>query len=166
MALLVLVACATPAEAPTIEATLLEGASRTRSIDERTLVDEASDAALAGVLEDAGFAAATERTWTDRRADVWQTVVRALRFGSSEGAQTYLAWIDENASTLIGPATPRGDGAALAFEHEASDCCPNKDGPRALAAVADGELVWTAMLTGPAADAAGALALLPLPDQT
>lgn len=159
----VTLACSSPADPPTIDAGMLEGRSTVRPLDAQRLVDETTDGALTDLLDGSGFASGTERVWTDRRGDVWKTVVRALRFGSADGARAYLAWLETNVSRVIGPATREGDGFPLAFEHHPDDCCPNKDGPRALAASIEDDVVWTVTLAGPAADAARATALLPDP---
>lgn len=156
-----LVACASSADPPTVDPTLLPGTSAVRPVDADALVEETTDGRLADVLGEADFSGGTERTWTDRQSDVWRTVVRALRFGSPDGAHAYLAWLEANASRVIGPATRQGEGSPLAFEHHPDDCCPNKDGPQALAASADGDVVWVVTVAGPAADAARAIALLP-----
>jgi hypothetical protein len=156
-----LVACAEQAEPPSIRANVFDAPSRARVLDVATLVEDMSDARLESVLDDAGFAAGAERTWTDRQSDVWRTVVQGFRFDSPEGAHTYLAWIEANPSLLIGPASQvPGPGGVLVYEHEPDDCCPNKDVPGAMAVSADGDLVWIATIMGPAADAKRMRAML------
>lgn len=162
MAAIVLAACSTASPLPSLPADMAPEGARSRPIDGSILVEEASDSGLATVLDDAGFEAGREWSWTDRQGDVWRTVVRVLRFGSPDGAATYLNWIDGNVGALIGPAEAVAS-PSIAYEHHPSDCCPNKDGPQALAATADGDLVWTVTLAGPAADASRAIGTLPEP---
>lgn len=158
----VLVACSTASPLPPLPANVAPDGAQTRSVDASILVDEASEPSLADVLDDARFETGREWTWTDRQGEVWRTVVRVLRFRSPDGADRYLEWVDGNVASLIGPAQAT-EGTPFVYVHDPSDCCPNKGGPQALAAAADGALVWTVTLSGPAADATRAVALLPSP---
>lgn len=159
----VLAACANAAPAsPLIEASALPTPAPAVSLDLAVATATVSDpVAHIAALQAAGFVGGTARTWTPGlHADVRFAVVRALRFDSVDGAAEYLAWLTEHPSELIGSADrQRGSADPVVFVHAPSDCCP-KDLASVLAVAARGDIVWSALVTGPRAGASDALDLL------
>lgn len=99
-------------------------------LDAEMLSANALDQAeLRAALEESGFEAASQRTWTDPEHDR-RALVLVAAFEDPDGAQTYLAWLHAHVGDQIGRASPRTaqgapDGATI-FVHEPSGCCPKE----------------------------------------
>jgi hypothetical protein len=86
---------------------LPELTSRTRSLDAEALAADALDpAALADVLDKAGFETGREREFSGKTKTFDHVVARALRFASPDGAEAYLDWLRGHGTDFLGRAAP------------------------------------------------------------
>jgi hypothetical protein len=111
---------------------------------------------LLGLLDDAGFRVGLERRFTARAKPLTEVVARVLRFGSAEGARSYLGWIRDHGVDLLGsrtePSTSPGVAGAVSFAHGVSGCC-TKDTFQYLSAWTRGPFAVTLRIGGPHAGA-------------
>ena len=118
---------------------------------------------LATLLQAAGFSAGAERIFTARHGPFSRVVARSLAFGTSQGAQTYLAWLEGHASEVIGDTervSARGLPAGVVFvRHLAGGCC-HEEVPVYLAAWQRGSLVLSVKAGGRAADVSPVAAIV------
>lgn len=163
-----LAACAGagPADPPVLPADALPGrAEAARTLEAADLsAAEADPAEALGVLDDAGFAGAVERNWTQperrRRAEV-----RLIAFGGADGAERYLAWLRAHVGEPSGTASPgtalaTPAGAAVAVR-EPSGCCP-KEGRTLFVTWREGSIVVVLAVSGPRVRLRDAAELAPL----
>jgi len=153
-----LAGCATggsQAPAPPARLEGLRTTSAVEHVDLERLAAEAMDvAALDGLLESAGFLAATERTYAGVDPEIRRVVVRVVRFDSLGGAERYLRWLREHASEVIGDAEPAPGHPyreAPVYIHEPGGCCP-KEAVVALSVWRSGRDVIRVLVAGPGAD--------------
>jgi hypothetical protein len=99
---------------------------------------------LRGLLEEAGFSSAEQRSFGGGTGAFSRVLARGLTFDSSAGAASYVAWFAENAheeiltSRRISPAgVPSG---VVVFRHRPDACCHN-DVPAYMAAWQHGSSV-------------------------
>src|SRR5262245_15754519 len=127
------------------------------TLDAGTLAGDAVDVnELEALLRDAGFVGGTQRQFSRTGAGRRRIVARVLAFESSDGAERYLAWLDEHVDDVIGDAAPNNalaapDGGTV-FEHEPNPCC-HSETRIFLAAWNRGRTVVTLQVDGPAARA-------------
>jgi hypothetical protein len=160
---IILASCATQAPAaPVPPASAYEGASTSGGLDREALEDEVLDpASLGAALDDAGFGSGAYRRWAlARTAGVRELEARALRFGSDDGARTYLAWLRAHPAEVVGSGSVEEQGDHLVFAHEPDGCCPGKDTSRVVVAWAAGDLVWWVHAAGPQADLSAAMSVV------
>jgi hypothetical protein len=144
----------TPISLPNLPTGLLPGyVVHDTSLDAASLSTDALDpASLSTVLAAAGFELGIERRFTARGKSLTEVVSRVLRFGSSEGARSYVAWIRGHGADLLGSRTKAADGpgisGAVAFFHGVSGCC-TKDTFQYFAAWSRGPFVATLRVGGP-----------------
>jgi hypothetical protein len=155
----ILVACGGAAAPPRITDGSVPVASRVTVLDAPTLARDAIDpGGLLALLDDAGFVAATERVGADRPGGLDRVVVRAVAFGSPDGADAYLGWLRSHVADVIGPAEtlaslrPGGGDVVPLFRHEPGDCCP-KATVAYLAGWRDGSVAVTLEMAGRNVDA-------------
>lgn len=93
---------------PTLPAAALsELETRGRMLDASGLVSDAFEPAeLAAILEEAGFVAGREREFSGKSSTWDHVVARTLLFGSEEGAQAYVGWLERHAEDFLGKAAP------------------------------------------------------------
>ena len=109
---------------------------------------------LQTVLDEAGFESAIQRTFARPRGSIRRVDVRVVRFSTEDGAQRYLAWLQDHVEDVIGDADPATElqvPRATLFLHLPSGCCP-KETPIVLAAWRDGLDVVRVLVAGPGAD--------------
>jgi hypothetical protein len=117
--------------------------------------DALEPAALASLLDDAGFVGGTEARFTARREALIEVVARVLRFGDPSGAAAYLAWFERHAADLLGSETqparvPRAVPDGVAFAHGVCGGC-TKDTFQYVVAWTRGPYAITLRVGGPAA---------------
>jgi hypothetical protein len=123
------------------------------SLDAATLSTDALDpAALLAVLTHAGFRTGLERRFTARGKPLTEVSSRVLRFGSAEGARSYVDWIRSHGTDLLGArtvaASPPAIAGSIAFSHGVSGCC-TKDTFQYFAAWTRGAYAITLRVGGP-----------------
>jgi hypothetical protein len=111
---------------------------------------------LRALLGDAGFRVGLERRFTARAKPLTEVVARVLRFGSAEGARSYLGWIRGHGVDLLGsrtrPSSDPGVAGAVSFAHGVSGCC-TKDTFQYFSAWTRGAYAVTLRIGGPHAGA-------------
>ena len=127
------------------------------SLDATTVAGDALDpAALSQLLADGGFEIGLERRFTARAKPLTEVVARVLRFGSAEGARSYLGWIRDHGVDLFGsrtkPSSVSSVPGAVSFSHGVSGCC-TKDTFQYFSAWTRGAYAVTLRIGGPHADA-------------
>jgi hypothetical protein len=133
-----------------------------RELDADALSEDALEpAALAGVLEEAGFEGGGEIEYTGRTKLYSHVVTRTLLFAETDGATAYLQWLDRNAADILGPVEskqplPVGSEGVLLLQQ---GCNCHSDLPTYLAAWRDGSLVRTLLADGAGANASRVTAL-------
>jgi len=141
---------------PLAEPDALAGLSRSeRELDVDTLSEDALEpAALAAVLEQAGFEGGGQIEYTGRTKLYSHVVTRTLLFAKPDGASAYLEWLDRNVADILGPVKTRqslslgSDGVLLLEE----GCGCHSDLPTYLAAWRDGSVVRTLLADGAGAN--------------
>jgi len=125
-----LVACAgaaTPVSIPPLGLPKMETEHRVVSA-ERLAHDATDPPAMTAALDDAGFASATERTYAGPGDRFSLAITRVLSFEDADGAQTYLSWLEDHASTLVGAVEVRPPldlpGSPFVVVHLPGGCCP------------------------------------------
>jgi hypothetical protein len=122
-------------------------------LDTDLIVRDAIDAAeLESLLEGAGFAGGTQRTFSQTQGTRPQrSLARILAFGDPAGARAYVAWLEEHLDEVIGTAEllepPAVDGEAFLAISEPDCLCP-KAADVYLAAWARGSTVLTLEVGG------------------
>jgi hypothetical protein len=138
---------------PALGAFTLPGMSASeRALDAEAVAADAPDgAALRAALEDTGFRAGTERTYTGGGGRAFtRVVVRSLGFGDAAAADGFLAWLGEHASAAVPAAAPAALGVptgVVVIAHEPDGCCP-REAPIYLAAWRRGAEVLTVRASG------------------
>jgi hypothetical protein len=133
-----------------------------RELDANALSEDALEpAALAGVLEEAGFEGGGEIEYTGRTKLYSHVVTRTLLFAETDGATAYLQWLDRNAADILGPVEskqplPVGSEGVLLLQQ---GCNCHSDLPTYLAAWRNGSLVRTLLADGAGANASRVTAL-------
>jgi hypothetical protein len=110
---------------------------------------------LRGVLDDAGFVRAEQRSFGGGTGAFSRVLARGLSFETAAGAATFVAWLGAHAPEEIITSQriyPKGvpDGAAV-LRHEPDGCCHN-DVPVYLAAWRRGSSVLFLHVGGPRAN--------------
>ncbi|MEX0984401.1 MAG: hypothetical protein WD096_05065 [Actinomycetota bacterium] len=152
-AALMLAACATPsAGAPTLAAAPLPGMTAVEAtLDEDELAADAPDpAAVRRALQDAGFRAATERTYAGGGGAFPRVVVRLLALGGEQGATSFLDWLRTDGGTALFTGVPSAlevPSGVVVLLHEPDGCCP-REAPVYLAAWQRGTDVVTVKASG------------------
>jgi hypothetical protein len=123
-------------------------------LDPGVVATEGVDAAeLDALLQDAGFVAGTERSFSRTGAGRRRIVARVLVFETTAGAARYLEWLEVNAPALILGAEPdpriRVPRGGTAFVREPDPCCHNET-RSILAMWSDGARVITLEIGGQA----------------
>ena len=162
VAVVIIAACAPKAPAPPPPPAIPEldrpGTAVLQRVSVGAIIEQALEPVpLRALLQQAGFLAGAERSWSNRSSDVWMVTVRALRFASPEGAGRYDSWLEVHGAELIGggvAAHPLGHMGALVRHHEPGGCCPNKDTTWYLSAWREGSVEWLVFVGGPGADRA------------
>ena len=117
---------------------------------------------FAGELATTGFTGGTERTLTGGHRGFSRVVIRGWSFVSARGAAAFLAWLQANATELIGKAQPVDavvpDGVWLQW-HPPSPRC-HEEVPIYLAAWQRGTTVWTIRASGARIHTAPVVALV------
>lgn len=163
VASLVLSACGAEAQAPAAPPPdLLEGmeAAAPTQLDIADLADDAADPRpLAALLEEAGFEAAVERSFSGGAAEIRRVDVWIVRFSTPDGADRYATWLGAHAGDVIGGAELLGSmaeppGASILL-HEPSGCCP-KETNVVLTTWQEGSVAIRVVVAGPGASKATA----------
>ena len=156
LALFVLVGCASePAPAGSsggseravvLPASALPGMTSVRSsVDVDRLTNEVAHAdELRGLLEEAGFVSAEQRSFGGGTGAFSRVLARGLTFDSSAGADSYLEWFAENAHEEILTSrriSPTGVGSDVVVFHHRPDACCHNDVPAYMAAWRHGSSV-------------------------
>lgn len=164
--LVALAACAsesTPPEAPPAGAVSdLRASEAVRLDEERIAADAIDQAELSSLLGDAGFESAVERRYAGPGGEIRRVEVRVVRFGTSDGAERYLAWVVDHVEELIGEAAPATSTPGMptsVYVHVPGGCCP-KETVLALSAWRDGRDVLRVLVAGPGADGAAGIDLI------
>jgi hypothetical protein len=156
---LILSACAgnaTPIP-PSLPAAALPGMESEDSIiDAKTLAGDALDSEeLTHLLDDAGFLAGRERTFSGPGQRFSLAVTRVLVFASSDGAASYVAWLRDHPEDLVGRAQRLEPlelpGEPFLLVHTPGGCCP-KEVPIYLSAWQRGATVVFLRASGRQAD--------------
>ena len=126
--------------------------SERSTITLETLASDASDPrSLASLLEDAGFRAGSERTYSGPGEGFSLAVTRVLAFDDPDGAEAYLDWLREHPTDLIGDAEMVDPldlpGAPFLTVHLPNGCCP-KEVPIYLSAWRRGPSVVSLRVSG------------------
>jgi nicotinamidase-related amidase len=128
--------------------------------------DVASEAVDTDVLSDlldaAEFESGVRRTYAGAGLSIRRLEVRVLRFGSSAGADRYLAWLQSHVADLIGDVERSAELRVRdvpVFVHLPDACCP-KEPAVALAAWRRGRDIVRVIVAGPAADGPRAAELI------
>ncbi len=115
------------------------------SVDVDRLTNEVAHAdELRGLLEQAGFVSAEQRSFGGGTGTFSRVLARGLTFDSSAGADSYLAWFSENADEEILTSrriSPSGVGSAVVVFHHRPDACCHNDVPAYMAAWRQGSSV-------------------------
>jgi hypothetical protein len=142
---------------PVLPADALPGMeSEVATVDATVLARDALDAAeLDRLLDEAGFLAGRERTFSGPGERFSLAVTRVLVFASSEGAASYVAWLRDHPEDLLG-RTQRLEPLELPGEpfllvHTPGGCCP-KEVPIYLSAWQRGSTVVFLRASGRQAD--------------
>jgi hypothetical protein len=157
--ILILSACAgnaTPVP-PSLPAAALPGMESEDSIiDAKTLAGDALDSEeLTHLLDDAGFLAGRERTFSGPGERFSLAVTRVLVFASSAGAASYVGWLRDHPEDLLGGAQRLEPlelpGEPFLLVHTPGGCCP-KEVPIYLSAWQRGSTVVFLRASGRQAD--------------
>lgn len=150
---------AAPAAPATLPASALPDLDSTvRNLDTLALAEDAFEPdELAALLEDAGYVAGREREFSGKTTTFDHVIARALVFADADGADAYLAWVQEHRDEVLGkaaPATivPPGD-AGVAYKLVPCGTC-KKELPTYLAAWRRGSTVRWVLAAGAGADSA------------
>jgi|SRR5262245_839464 len=146
-----------PALDPIPQGALPGHAAAPVSLDAGTIAMDAVDVSgLGDLLDDAGYVGGTQRQFSRTGAGRRRIVARVLTFETADGANRYLAWLNEHVQDMIGKAAPNDALGAPAdgtvFEHEPNPCC-HSETRIFLAAWSRGRAVMTLQVDGPAARA-------------
>ena len=166
MSVVALAACGSesaPPQAPPEAAIPDLRASEVVELDEdRIAADAIDEAELSSLLGDAGFESAVERRYSGPGGEIRRVDVRVVRFGSSDGAERYLAWVVDHVEEVIGEATQAMSTPGMpdsVYVHVPDGCC-HKETVLALSVWRDGRDVLRVLVAGPAADEAVGLDLI------
>src|SRR5262245_4634350 len=134
------------------------------ALDAGTVAQDAVDVSgLHELLSDAGFVGGTQRQFSRTGAGRRRIVARVLTFETADGADQYLAWLNDHVADVIGKAAPndhlRAPADGTVFEHAPNPCC-HSETRIFLAAWNRGTSVVTLQLDGPAARASAVPELL------
>jgi hypothetical protein len=142
--------------APAAGPPLVDGLERTtRVVDLDTLAADALEpAALAQLLDQAGYSIGLEDEYSGRTKLYAHVVARRLEFGGTEGASRYVAWLRSNAAEVLGTARPPSgfETGADGFVTRDAGCGCHSDLPTFLAAWREGSIVRTLLADGPGVD--------------
>ncbi|MGH2636052.1 MAG: hypothetical protein ACRDHU_07910 [Actinomycetota bacterium] len=137
--------------------------SAATQLDAETIAADAVDEeALTSLLGEAGFESAVERRYTGAGGEIRRAEVRVVRFGSTDGAERYLAWLEDHVEDVIGDATvadPMSGRSTSVYVHVPDGCCP-KETVLTLAAWRDGRDVLRVLVAGPGAEGSTGLELI------
>jgi hypothetical protein len=125
-------------------------------IDAKTLAGDALDPEeLTHLLDDAGFLAGRERTFSGPGERFSLAVTRVLMFSSIDGAASYLGWLRDHPEDLLGSAEALDPldlpGDPFLMIHTPGGCCP-KEVPIYLSAWQRGSTVVFLRASGRQAD--------------
>jgi hypothetical protein len=156
--LLIVAACGggTATPPPQVPAIELRGmqSELTTVTAERLARDALEPEVLASLLEDAGYRSGAERTYAGPGARFSLAITRVLSFEDPDGAETYLDWLRDHSSDLLGTADPLPPldlpGSFVAV-HLPGGCCP-KAVPVYLSAWRRGSSVFSVKVSGRGAD--------------
>jgi len=121
---------------------------------EAIAADSFDEDELSSLLGDAGFESAVERRYAGPGGEIRRVDVRVVRFGSTDGADRYLAWLRDHVEDVIGQAEPTNTmlGPSMSvYVHVPDPCCP-KETALALASWRDDRDVLRVLVVGPGAD--------------
>ena len=156
--LLILVACAAETQSlpPRLPRIDLPGMrSELASVTpERLARDALQPAALAALLDDAGYRSGAERTYAGPGERFSLAITRVLAFDDEDGAESYLAWLRSHAGDLLGSAErlpPLDLPGSFVAVHLPGGCCP-KAVPVYLSAWRRGPTVLSVRASGRGAD--------------
>ncbi|HET9672627.1 MAG TPA: hypothetical protein VFQ40_07240, partial [Actinomycetota bacterium] len=128
--LVVAAACASspsPPENPTLSFPGMRTGTSAVSI-ERLARDAADRATLASLLEEAGYRAGSERSYAGPGERFSLAVTRVLSFDDPEGAESYLGWLRDHPSDVLGTAELLAPldlpGSPFLAVHLPGGCCP------------------------------------------
>lgn len=151
---LTIVACAGSVEPPpSLPALSLPGMqSEFAAVPIERLARDASDpGSLASLLEDAGYRSGAERTYAGPGERFSLAVTRVLAFEDPQGAETYLSWLREHPSDVLGTAETLAPldipGSPFLAVHLPGGCCP-KAVPIYLSAWRRGSAVVSVRVSG------------------
>lgn len=129
--LLIVAACCggAPTPRPQLPAIELRGmqSELTTVTADRLARDALEPDVLASLLEDAGYRSGAERTYAGPGARFSLAITRVLSFEDPDGAETYLDWLRDHASDLLGtadPLPPLDLPDSFVAVHLPGGCCP------------------------------------------
>jgi len=132
--------------------------ARARVLDQDTLAADAFEPEqLGAVLDDAGYRVGRERELSGKTETFDHVVARTLVFANADGADAYLAWLQDHPEEVLGQSTPAKvaapgeDGFVLRLV-PCGSC--KKELPTFFAAWRRGATAGTLLAAGPGADEA------------
>ena len=130
---------ALPAHALDAPSTPMRVLSELDVVDEASAVGNIASDEVEAVLDDAGFVAGAARSFAVPGLRVRTVLARVLRFGTTDGARRFVAWVRANVAALAGRGhfapTESLPAPALVFVHEPGGCCAKEQ--------ATATAVWT-----------------------